>query len=275
MSPLTINGLQYEIDVEGSGPPLVLLHGFTGSRESWGTIEPSLSMDHTVIAIDLLGHGGTAAPAEPDRYGVDHQVADLAQLWAVLSLEQAAVVGYSMGARLALAFAVRYPALVDQLILISGGAGIRDPHERAMRSRSDELLAGRIETFGIEDFVKEWEALPLWESQRDVDLVILERQREIRLRQRPTGLAQSLRGFGQGSQPALWDALPTLNIPVLILAGAEDSKYASLALEMAPLLPDATAVILPGAGHAVHLEKPEAVSMLIGEFLAKQRAVVS
>ncbi|MFM8593460.1 MAG: alpha/beta fold hydrolase, partial [Chloroflexota bacterium] len=141
MSTLTINGLQYEIDVEGSGPPLVLLHGFTGSRESWGTIEPWLSMAHTVIAIDLLGHGGTSAPTEPDRYGVDHQIADLAQIWVALSLEQAAVVGYSMGARLALAFAVRYPALVDQLILISGGAGICDSHVRAMRSRSDELLA--------------------------------------------------------------------------------------------------------------------------------------
>ncbi len=177
------------------------------------------------------------------------------------------MLGYSMGARLALAFAVAHPDRVARLVLESGGAGIEDAVARASRREADEALADRIERDGIAVFVDEWERLPLWASQANLPGEIRRRQRERRLANWPQGLANSLRGFGQGVQPSLWYALPSLPMPVLAVAGGLDTKYAAIAERMGALVPCATTVVIPGAGHTPHLERPEEFWNAVEAFL--------
>ena len=112
----------------------------------------------------------------------------------------------------------------------------------------------------VEAFVEEWERLPIWESQRTLPAEVLQFQREIRLRNRAVGLANSLRGMGQGAQPSYWDRLDEIDVPVLLIAGALDRKFVGIAGQMGIRIADAELSVVPDAGHAVHLERP-------GEFL--------
>lgn len=269
---LRADGVAYRVTRGGDGPAVVLLHGFTGSAASWGPWRDDLARSRDVISVDLLGHGGSDAPSDPNRYAAIRQVNDLADLLDQLGIRSAAVVGYSMGARLALAFAATYPARVNLLMLESGSPGIADEASRAERRARDELLALRIEKHGIPAFVDEWERLPLFASQENLPEADRRRLREQRLENRVAGLAGSLRGFGQGSQPALHGALHEVSSPVLLMAGSEDEKYVRLAREMAHVFPDASVEIIEGAGHTPHLEQPERFRRVTAAFLARGRA---
>jgi 2-succinyl-6-hydroxy-2,4-cyclohexadiene-1-carboxylate synthase len=262
------NGLAFQVAARGAGEPLVLLHGFTGGAATWAPLLDRLPDDRRMIAIDLIGHGASSAPADPARYAFDLALADLAAIVAALGIDRAAWLGYSMGSRLALGLAVRSPGLVSDLILESATPGIQDDAERQRRVAADAALAARIETDGVAAFVAEWEQLPLWESQRSLPAAVLARQREIRLRNQSIGLANSLRGMGQGAQPSNWDRLGDLTMPVLLLAGECDAKYARIATQMHEAIPHSHVALVPHAGHAVHLEAPAIFADLVSRFLA-------
>ncbi|MGI9253243.1 MAG: 2-succinyl-6-hydroxy-2,4-cyclohexadiene-1-carboxylate synthase, partial [Thermomicrobiales bacterium] len=234
---------------------------------SWAPWMEELGASFPVVAPDLLGHGESDAPLDPARYEAAAQVDDLAALLDALGIERAAVLGYSMGARLALAFAAACPERVTWLALESGGPGIAVEQDRAARRASDGALAARIEREGVRAFVDEWERLPIFATQARLPVDARERLRRQRLRNRPEGLAGSLRGFGQGMQPDLHTALPGLAMPVLLLAGSVDGKYAALAREMAGGIPGAQAVIIDEAGHTPHLEQPERFRLEMRPFL--------
>jgi len=265
---IPVRDVTYAVDRTGAGSPVVLLHGFTGSSASWAEVSRELAHEHDVIAIDALGHGDSSAPEDPRRYHAAEQVADLHAVLDRLGVTRAVVVGYSMGARLALAFAAAHPLRVSALVLVSGGVGERDAADRASRVLSDEALASAIERDGIESFVERWERLPLWATQANADPSVLRRQREIRMRQRPAGLAGSLRGFGQGQEPSYWDELAQLSMPVRLVVGAQDAKYVQRANEMASVIPHGQVVVLPGIGHGIPVEDPQAL-------VREVRAVVS
>jgi 2-succinyl-6-hydroxy-2,4-cyclohexadiene-1-carboxylate synthase len=269
MSVVRANGIDFHIEDQGSGTPLVLLHGFTGSLASWSPVSRDLARLHRVIAIDIIGHGASSAPEDPSRYHFEHALHDLAQVITQLGIARAAWLGYSMGGRLALGMAVNHPDLVSALILESATAGIQDEHERHERAEADLVLAQRIEEIGVEAFVDEWEGLPIWESQRALPVDVLRLQREIRLRNRAIGLANSLRGMGQGAQPSYWDRLSEIDVAVLLLAGAHDRKFVGIAGQMGIRIADATLSIVPEAGHAVHLERPDEFLSDVREFLAR------
>ncbi|MBX6722720.1 MAG: 2-succinyl-6-hydroxy-2,4-cyclohexadiene-1-carboxylate synthase [Dactylosporangium sp.] len=267
MARIAVNGVEYNVEREGSGPPIVLLHGFTGSTGAWSRLAPVLSPRFETFAIDLLGHGGTSVPADSNRYRAEWIVRDLATLADRLGIERAAWLGYSMGARTALLFAAECPDRVAALILESGTPGIADRLERAARAHSDEALAARIEREGMVAFVNTWERMPMFASHARLPSEVRERLRRQRLSNDPVGLANSVRGFGQGSQPPLHDRLARLSMPVLLIAGAEDEKYRRLAVEMAATIPNAEHVIVEGAGHTPHLEQPESFNRAVLAFL--------
>ncbi|MER3485043.1 MAG: 2-succinyl-6-hydroxy-2,4-cyclohexadiene-1-carboxylate synthase, partial [Chloroflexota bacterium] len=158
---LMINGVHYNMARTGNGPPLVLLHGFTGSLQTWTAIMPRLALDFDTIAIDLLGHGATDAPGDAARYRAEWVVADLVAMLDHLGVGSAAWLGYSMGARAALHVAIEHPDRVSALVLEGASPGIADPKERAERVKSDGALANFIETEGVAAFVDRWERLPL------------------------------------------------------------------------------------------------------------------
>jgi 2-succinyl-6-hydroxy-2,4-cyclohexadiene-1-carboxylate synthase len=244
-----------------------LLHGFTGDAATWDGVRAELGPDIPCIAVDLVGHGETEHPSGMDHYHMPAAVADLATLLDLLGLPRVALLGYSMGGRTALQFAVAHPERVSALLLESASPGIADPAERAARVQSDEALAERIERDGIRAFVREWETLPLFRSQARLPAAVRQAQRAQRLQNSPLGLANSLRGMGAGAQQPLWPALATLPMPVLLMAGEEDRKYVGLARAMAERVRDVRVVVVPEAGHTVHLEQPAVFTAAVGDFL--------
>lgn len=265
---VVLNDAAYHFQRVGSGPPLLLLHGFTGSSASWAAVAPDLEPHFDLVMPDLLGHGRTAAPGDAGRYQMGCAAADLIALLDHLGIESAHLLGYSMGGRLALFTALRYLHRFQSLFLESASPGLRTEEERFRRRVQDNALAERLEREGIESFTEYWETLPLWNSQQSnlsaEARLLLRRER---LKQRPHGLANSLRGMGTGAQPALWDQLPGLRLPVQLLVGALDTKFVGINQEMLAAFPDARLKIAPNAGHAIHLEHPQEFLQTVVAFL--------
>jgi 2-succinyl-6-hydroxy-2,4-cyclohexadiene-1-carboxylate synthase len=262
-----LNGLSYHVELAGEGPPLLLLHGFAGSAAIWRPFLPEWARSRRIAAVDLPGHGRTDVPRNPARCSMENVAADLCRLLDRLSIGRTAVLGYSMGGRLALSLAMLAPERVSALVVESGSPGIADAGERQARARQDGELAARIERDGIGAFVDHWENLPLFASAKRLPAPVRESLRQIRLANRPEGLAASLRGMGTGVQPSWWDRLPSLAVPVQLIAGELDEKFVRIAERMQALLPRARLAVVPDAGHLVHVEKPELFATIVRDFL--------
>lgn len=260
------SGMVYPLWQCGSGAPLLLLHGFTGSHETWRHVVPHLSTNHVVLTLDLPGHGRSELPmSRPWNFA--SILGDLAWLIASLPDGAADVLGYSMGGRLALALAATHPERVRKLVLESASPGIANEQERQERQQSDERLADRLLEHGLAAFVAEWEHLPMWQSQATLDEADRVRQRQIRLGHTASGLAASLRATGTGAQPSYWEHLATLRPPTLLIAGARDDKFARIAAAMHEVIPDSRLETVPDAGHAVHLEQTDRYVHHLSTFL--------
>ncbi len=268
---VAINGVQLGVMHGGATHKhrltLVLLHGFTGSVQSWEYVLPDLMLPGLqIIAIDMLGHGKSDSPIDPQRYSIEYCQADIISVLRAYAVEpgEAILLGYSMGGRIALYSA--FSGYFRGLILESASPGLADAHERAQRRQSDMVLAERIKRDGVASFVDYWEHLPLFASQRDLPADKRAAQHMQRLNNQAIGLANSLLGVGIGMQPALHARLPTLTMPVLLIAGELDTKFCGIARYMAEELPQSQLHIVPEAGHAVHLEQPAAFVQLVREF---------
>ncbi len=139
------SGHSYQVEVAGEGEPLLLLHGFTGDRSAWAELSQQLRDDFELIALDLLGHGGSDAPADPVSYRMERAAADIADLLNQLGGPRPHLLGYSMGGRLALFLALRFPHLFKSLTLESASPGLAGVADRAERRRQDDDLAHNIE----------------------------------------------------------------------------------------------------------------------------------
>ena len=264
---MMINGVHWHVESRGDGIPLLLLHGFTGSSRTWDPFLPFWNGRFRTIAVDIVGHGKTDAPGDPSLYTMERTVDDLAAILDRLEVDKAAVLGYSMGGRLALSFAVLRPERVRGLVLESTSPGLKTEEERKARRKQDEELAERIEKNGIEWFVNYWENIPLFRTVKRLPADVQQKIREDRLRQRPEGLANSLRGMGTGAQPSWWDRLETIPAPVLVMAGELDEKFVGIAREMVPRLARATFVAVKDAGHAIHAEQAETFRSVVQDYL--------
>jgi 2-succinyl-6-hydroxy-2,4-cyclohexadiene-1-carboxylate synthase len=231
-------------------PTIVLLHGFTQTGRSWEPTVAALGERYRALAPDIRGHGAAAAARPVDFASVRADVQALAP-------ERFALAGYSMGGRIALSLALAAPDRVSRLTLVGTSPGLADPAERRARRAADDALAERIERDGIEAFARAWAALPLWSGQPPE---VAAAAHAMRLEQSPAGLAAALRGLGTGAMEPLWERLPQLAMPVTLVVGERDAKFRALAERMAAALPDATLRVVPGAGHAVQLEAPEALA---------------
>jgi 2-succinyl-6-hydroxy-2,4-cyclohexadiene-1-carboxylate synthase len=272
MTRIAVNGISLNVETSGrdEGPALLLLHGFTRDARAWEPLLPCID-DYRTVRVDLIGHGKSAAPANPARYSMQHAVEDLTALLHHLDIERTALLGYSLGGRVALHFAVESPQLLWALVVESASPGIEDDMERDARFASDLQLAASIETEGLEAFADRWQSQPLFASQRQLPPAVLDEQRRQRLDNSTTGLGNSLRGMGAGAQRWLFPELPHIDTPTLFLAGALDERYAALAPVMAAAVPGAEHHIIESAGHTVHLEQPEPYTALVTDFLARHR----
>jgi len=265
-------GVRLHVVREGQGTPVVALHGFTGACESLDGVAERLRDRHCVVRVDLVGHGASDAPRELAPYAIKACAAQLDALCDVLGIGAPHWLGYSMGGRAALAVAAFHPARVRSLVLVGASAGLVHDDERAARVRDDEALAASIERDGIAPFVERWMALPLFASQARLGAEALAAARAQRLRNRPHGLANSLRGMGSGAQPPLHDALERLAAPACFVAGAEDAKFRAIAAQLAAISPSGESSVIEAAGHAVHLDAPDAFAALALDFFARAGA---
>jgi len=203
---------------------LVLLHGFSQTHRAWDAVGASLGERYSeVLAPDLRGHGAAAATGP---VSFDAVLSDL----AALSPRRFVLAGYSMGGRLALAFALAHPQRVERLVLVGASPGLSDPGERAARRARDERLADVIERDGLEAFTDAWGSLPLWDGQPPA---VAAAARADRLRNTAPGLAAALRGLGAGVMEPLWDRLAELRMPARFVAGARDWRFHTIAATMA------------------------------------------
>lgn len=224
----------------------ILVHGFTQTADSWDPV------------LDALGPAADALPVEVP------EALDFETTAAVIGARggPARYVGYSMGGRLCLALALERPDLVESLVLVSASPGIRDPRARAARRAADDQLAHDVERDGLDPFLERWLAQPLFASLPREQAGLDARRRGNSVER----VTHQLRALGQGAQPSYWDRLGTLTMPVLLVTGAYDRKYRELAETMAAAIGShARTVVVPGAGHALHLERPDALAALLHE----------
>lgn len=261
--------------------PIALLHGFAQTAESWHVVAPALSAraSRPVIAFDLLGHGRSAASDDDAPYEYDAQAARVAGMIAFAARwfggTAPAVIGYSMGGRLALGAVLSHGAPCSALVLESPGLGPRDAGERERMREVARGNARRLRELGIKGFFDWWEQLPLFATQRDLPSGTRARIRAERLAQDSAALERTLRLAGQDRMPDFRPALDGAPFPVLYLAGALDAKYSALARSLrwsstwakAGAHPHACRMI-EGAGHDAHVEDPERFCELAGDFLA-------
>jgi len=241
----------------GSGPPVVALHGFTLTGAQFAPLAPRLR--RAVIAPDLPGHGASS-PAS-----MSETIVGVADVMASIG-EPAPLLGYSQGGRVALLVALGHPGLISRLVLVSASAGIEDPAPRRARARDDRALAERITTMTLDAFLDEWTTTGITAvafqdgSEEAAD-------RSVRSENTVEGLARALVDLGQGAQPSAWDRLAGLSMPVLVIHGEQDSKYAAISRRMAASIPDCTVMSIGGSGHNPFIDDPDATYGAISRFL--------
>jgi 2-succinyl-6-hydroxy-2,4-cyclohexadiene-1-carboxylate synthase len=231
-----------------------MVHGFTQNRRCWGLFSDGLARGHELVLVDAPGHGDSA-----------EVVADIPAGAALIgdAVGPAGYLGYSMGGRHVLRLAVDRPDLVERLVLIGATPGIVDTTDRTARVEADERLATHLEHVGVDQFLDEWLAQPLFAGLPPDAAQVVERRTNA-----VAGLAASLRTAGTGTQAPLWDALDALHMPILLLVGERDERFTALARRMREGIGDnATVVVVADAGHAVHLEQPAASVDLVASWL--------
>ncbi len=253
----------YWVDIYGDGQPVVLLHGFTGSMQTWQSLRPFFP-NHQLIFIDLPGHGHTKARVK----SMSDCCKDLYNVCCQLALEQIDLVGYSMGGRTALSFACNYPEMVRSLTLESASPGLVSEEDQQARKQKDQELADYICGHSLEAFVEKWENIPLFASQKQLPMKIQEKVRQERLSQSKEGLAHSLVTMGTGRMPSCWNQLDQLNMPVLLVVGEWDEKFVQINLQMEKSISNCRLEIIDQAGHAIHVEQTRIFGTIVEEFIS-------
>jgi 2-succinyl-6-hydroxy-2,4-cyclohexadiene-1-carboxylate synthase len=233
---------------------VVLLHGFAGTRHGWDLVADRLDAErYRPVALDLRGHGD-ARDARPVSFG--GCAADV----AAAAPERFVLCGYSLGGRVALHVALAHPERVSRLVLVASTAGIEDAVQRDQRRAADERLAADVEDGTIEDFADRWMRQPLFAG---TPAAAARHWRADLLRNDPAALAAVLRGVGAGAMTPLWDRLGELQMPATIIAGERDGRYTAIGRRLAAALPAARLLVVPGAGHGLPREAPQAVAAAI------------
>lgn len=246
---------------------ILFIHGFSGSSRDWEVITSFVHHKFNLAAFDLIGHGESDSPSELSYYGADKIVEIIKTVIQYYQKDKVILCGYSMGGRAALSFAIQNSDLVKAMILESSTAGIINENERKLRTQNDNELVQYILTHSIIEFVDYWTNLELFNSQKKLDKEIIDRIRYSKQQNNPIGLVNSLRGFGTGVMPPLFNCLENLKIQTLLITGKLDLKFTHSNQKINKLLPLSHHVIVEGAGHNVHLENPSQFGKVLNSFL--------
>lgn len=230
----------------GTGQRVVFCHGFTQTSTSWKPLAARVAaLGFESVVVDLPGHGGSSAVRADLRFAADLMTR---------MLGRASYVGYSLGGRLCLHAALAYPDMVRRLAVIGANPGIVDDIERSARITGDDALAAQLLSDGVPAFLERWMSQPLFGGQPPDPADFADRCRNT-----ADGLAGSLRLAGTGVQVSLWNRLPELTMPTLVMAGERDSKFVAIGRQLAESVPEGRFASIADADHAAHLQQPDAV----------------
>jgi len=247
---------------------IVALHGFTGGGGDFAPLREALP-EYSWVTPTLPGHSPNPAIAgvASDDCSVAASLRYLNSIIPEQSAEPIVLLGYSLGARLALRYALSHPTRISALVLIAASPGIGDAGERQARQKEDNALAQKILDDGVPAFLVEWQRRPIIATQAHLPAAWRSAMQQQRHHLRAEGLAASLRQFGQGAVLPIWDKLAELSLPVLLCAGMEDEKYVEFAQAMHARILQSKILLIPEAGHLAHLENLPAFVAGLREFL--------
>lgn len=260
-----VHDATYAYRVSGEGEPIVLLHGFTGSMQTWHYFVKKWRDRFQVITIDLPGHGKTYTKQPKSMQSFSD---DLMKLLANLNINKAHILGYSMGGRTALSFYHYYPEAVQSLTLESATPGLKTEKERHERIKQDEKVVTRISE-DLTKFVNFWESIPLFDSHKQLPESVKKDLRDERLMQSPHGLIESLQYMGTGIQPSWWSELNKITVPMLLITGELDDKFVKLNKEMNKLISNSELNVITNSGHTPHIEQQEKFDKIVMTFIEK------
>jgi len=252
MPRLDRDGVQINYEVHGSGPAILLTHGFPATLESWrGQVGP-LSADHTLIIWDMRGHGQSDAPDDPAAYSAEATVDDMAALLDEVGAASAVIGGLSMGGYFSLAFQHRYPERVNAMLILGTGPGYRNDEAREAWNRSAIEKADRFANEGLA-----------------AGMAVADPPARSSVHRSALGLAGAARGMLVQRDSAVIDSLGEIAVPALVAVGEQDERFHRAADYMAAKIPGAQKVVVPGAAHWMQLDQPEFFDRMVLDFLAR------
>jgi pimeloyl-ACP methyl ester carboxylesterase len=246
---LNRDGINLHYEIHGSGPTILLSHGYSATSEMWrGQIAP-LSRGHQLILWDMRGHGQTDSPGDSSVYSEDATVEDMAALLDKAGAGQAIVGGLSLGGYMSLAFYLRYPERVKALLLFDTGPGFKNDEARAAWNQRAAQTANTFETEGL------------------ASLNSRSREMATSTHRSAAGLARAARGMLAQRDARVIKSLLDIKVPTLIIVGADDASFLAPTDYMAAKIPHALKVVIPHAGHASNLDQPQMFNQAVLEFL--------
>jgi pimeloyl-ACP methyl ester carboxylesterase len=249
MPALARPGGSIRYQVSGSGrPPLLLTHGYGATSAMFGPNVTAAGTRNQVVTWDIRGHGGSEYPADPDRYSPAAALDDMSAILAELGIDRAVLGGHSLGGYLSLALALARPELVAGLVLIDTGPGFRNDAARDEWNRRANKTAARLEEQGLAALGSSAELHS--GEHRDA-----------------SGLIHAARQTLTQYDSHVLDGLPRIDVPALVIVGADDAPFLAAADYMSAKIPQARKVVIPAAGHAPNVSQPEIFNAELRSFL--------
>jgi len=249
MPKLSRAGVQIYYEVHGSGTPLLLSHGYSATSQMWrGQIE-AFSRLYKLITWDMRGHGQSDYPEDQAAYSEDATVDDMAAVLDAVGARDAIIGGLSLGGYMSLAFRLRHPERVKALLIIDTGPGFKNDEARAAWNKHAASYALEFEKNGLQSLQSRSPEMAE-SSHRDA-----------------SGLIKAAKGMLTQRDPGVINSLPSIDVPSLVVVGAEDKPFLAAADYMASKIPNAVKVVIPNAGHAVNIDQPQAFNAAVLAFL--------
>lgn len=243
------SGIRIYYEDHGSGPPILLSHGYGSTSAMWGGQVEKFSGQYRLITWDMRGHGQSDSPEDPDLYSEVETLADMAAILDEAQVSKAVVGGLSLGGYMSLAFHRAHPERVHGLLLFDTGPGYRNPEGREAWNERAERRALSFEKNGLASVKKGGEE------------VRMSRHRSAQ------GLAHAARGMLKQFDSSVIDSMPDISVPTLVLIGERDTPFIAATDFMAAKIPGATKVVIPDAGHAANIDQPERFNEAVATFL--------
>ncbi len=254
MTYINRDGVNIYYDIQGpeGALPILLSHGHAAATQMWAAQVEALKQTFRIITWDLRGHGRSDSPQDPALYSVEHTVDDIAAILDACHLDKAVIGGHSLGGVMSFQFQLRYPQRVLAMASLNSGPGFRSDTARDKWNQSCERTAASLERKGLAALSKSKEVHAEWHT--DV-----------------WGLIHAARGIMTHKDSRMIDNLGNINVPVLVLVGAQDREFLGAADYMARKIPDIQKVIIDNADHAANLDQPEIFNKVLISFLARQQ----